>query len=99
MLSSYTTFFATLASLALWANALPLNINLGAYSPALVVGDGEISFAGGSDVNSLMAALEGAAVETAAGVAAQGAEVVPAQDVNTQNEQREEVRQNSVRSS
>jgi hypothetical protein len=27
-------------------SALPLNINLGAYSPALVVGDGEISFGG-----------------------------------------------------
>lgn len=32
----------TLASLAA---ALPLNINLGAYSPALVVGDGEVSVA------------------------------------------------------
>ncbi|KAF2675121.1 hypothetical protein BT63DRAFT_29057 [Microthyrium microscopicum] len=31
---------------ALVASALPLNINLGAYSPALVVGDGEISFGG-----------------------------------------------------
>jgi hypothetical protein len=42
--------------------ALPLNINLGAYSPALVVGDGEISFGGKADVSSLMNALEGAAV-------------------------------------
>ncbi|KAI0470057.1 hypothetical protein GGR56DRAFT_660893 [Xylariaceae sp. FL0804] len=48
-------------------NALPLNINLGAYSPALVVGDGEISFGGEADVTSLMDALEGAAVDTAAG--------------------------------
>lgn len=31
---------------ALSVSALPLNINLGAYSPALVVGDGEISFGG-----------------------------------------------------
>lgn len=92
MLSFYTTFFATLASLALWANALPLNINLGAYSPALVVGDGEISFAGGSDVNSLMAALEGAAVDTAAGVASQSTETLPVQGDNIQNKQREEVR-------
>ncbi|KAL7625807.1 hypothetical protein AAE478_005030 [Parahypoxylon ruwenzoriense] len=50
-------------------NALPLNINLGAYSPALVVGDGEISFGGGQDVTSLMNALEGAAVNAAAGTA------------------------------
>ncbi|KAF3056457.1 hypothetical protein GL218_06639 [Daldinia childiae] len=48
-------------------SALPLNINLGAYSPALVVGDGEISFGGGQDVTSLMNALEGAAVNAAAG--------------------------------
>ncbi|KAI1076056.1 hypothetical protein F5B20DRAFT_584619 [Whalleya microplaca] len=46
-------------------NALPLNINLGAYSPALVVGDGEISFGGGQDVTNLMNALEGAAVNAA----------------------------------
>ncbi|KAI5917557.1 hypothetical protein F4810DRAFT_716342 [Camillea tinctor] len=48
-------------------NALPLNINLGAYSPALVVGDGEISFGGGQDVTNLMNALEGAAVGAATG--------------------------------
>ena len=30
-------------------SAVPLNINLGAYSPALVVGDGEISFGGGAE--------------------------------------------------
>lgn len=46
--------------------ALPLNINLGAYSPALVVGDGEISFGGKQDVSNLMNALEGAAVSGAA---------------------------------
>jgi hypothetical protein len=44
------------------ALAVPLNINLGAYSPALVVGDGEISFGGKADVTGLMNALEGAAV-------------------------------------
>ncbi|KAI0169696.1 hypothetical protein GGR52DRAFT_573751 [Hypoxylon sp. FL1284] len=48
-------------------SALPLNINLGAYSPALVVGDGEISFGGGEDVSNLMNALEGAAVDAATG--------------------------------
>jgi hypothetical protein len=46
--------------------AVPLNINLGAYSPALVVGDGEISFGGKQDVSNLMNALEGAAVSGAA---------------------------------
>ncbi|KAK0615959.1 hypothetical protein B0T17DRAFT_619544 [Bombardia bombarda] len=51
------------------AAALPLNINLGAYSPALVVGDGEISFGGRQDVSQLMNALEGAAVNAAAGAA------------------------------
>ncbi|KAI0167305.1 hypothetical protein BJ166DRAFT_230914 [Pestalotiopsis sp. NC0098] len=58
--------------------ALPLNINLGAYSPALVVGDGEISFGGGQDVSQLFNTLEGAAVNAATGQsntngAAQGA--------------------------
>ncbi|KAK8101679.1 uncharacterized protein PG998_006909 [Apiospora kogelbergensis] len=47
--------------------ALPLNINLGAYSPALVVGDGEISFGGGQDVSKLFTTLEGAAQQNAAG--------------------------------
>jgi hypothetical protein len=50
--------------------AVPLNINLGAYSPALVVGDGEISFGGKQDVSNLMNALEGAAVSGAAAAAA-----------------------------
>jgi hypothetical protein len=61
------------------AAALPLNINLGAYSPALVVGDGEISFGGRQDVSNLMNALEGAAVNAAAGAAtAGGAAAAPA---------------------
>ncbi|KAK3327554.1 hypothetical protein B0T19DRAFT_166295 [Cercophora scortea] len=59
--------FIAFAGLAV---ALPLNINLGAYSPALVVGDGEISFGGRQDVSALMNALEGAAVNAAAGAAA-----------------------------
>ncbi|TLD12498.1 uncharacterized protein PgNI_03412 [Pyricularia grisea] len=61
--------FATLIALAGLAAAVPLNINLGAYSPALVVGDGEISFGGGEEVSSLMNALEGAAVNAANGAA------------------------------
>lgn len=58
--------FIILATLLASVNALPLNINLGAYSPALVVGDGEISFGGKQDVSNLMNALEGAAVSGAA---------------------------------
>ncbi|ESZ96095.1 hypothetical protein SBOR_3572 [Sclerotinia borealis F-4128] len=62
MLSNYLL----MAMLATSISALPLNINLGAYSPALVVGDGEISFGGKADVSNLMSALEGAAVSGAA---------------------------------
>ncbi|RKF57388.1 hypothetical protein OnM2_074018 [Erysiphe neolycopersici] len=53
-------------------NAIPLNINLGAYSPALVVGDGEISFRGKEEVSELMDVLEGAAVSGAAKNGASG---------------------------
>ncbi|KAF2097701.1 hypothetical protein NA57DRAFT_56889 [Rhizodiscina lignyota] len=38
-------------------SAVPLNINLGAYSPALVVGDGEISFGGAQNAGELMETL------------------------------------------
>ncbi|KAI0490675.1 hypothetical protein F4859DRAFT_458806 [Xylaria cf. heliscus] len=62
-------------------NGLPLNINLGAYSPALVVGDGEISFGGGQDVTNLLNALEGAAVTSA--TANSGATNGAAQNVPT----------------
>jgi len=68
-----------LALLSSYVNGLPLNINLGAYSPALVVGDGEISFGGKADVSNLMNALEGAAV---AGGAANGAAVAQPQQAN-----------------
>ncbi|KAL1871318.1 hypothetical protein VTK73DRAFT_2114 [Phialemonium thermophilum] len=71
-------YIATLVSLAA---ALPLNINLGAYSPALVVGDGEISFGGKEDVSNLMNVLEGAAVNAAAANAVNAnAATVPAAD-------------------
>ncbi|KAJ2988284.1 hypothetical protein NUW58_g4057 [Xylaria curta] len=71
------------ASFLASVNGLPLNINLGAYSPALVVGDGEISFGGGQDVTNLLNALEGAAVTsaTANGGATNGA----AQDIQLLN--------------
>ncbi|KAI0201260.1 hypothetical protein F4808DRAFT_469896 [Astrocystis sublimbata] len=69
----------TIATLLASVKGLPLNINLGAYSPALVVGDGEISFSGGEDVSNLMNALEGAAVNSAA--ATSGATNGAAEDV------------------
>ncbi|OHW91658.1 hypothetical protein CSPAE12_09640 [Colletotrichum incanum] len=62
-------YIFAVAGLAAQLNALPLNINLGAYSPALVVGDGEISFGGRNDVSQLMNVLEGAAVNAAQGAA------------------------------
>ena len=46
--------------------ALPLNINLGAYSPALVVGDGEISFGAGEEASALLETLSGASQDSAA---------------------------------
>jgi hypothetical protein len=67
--------FLIASLLAAYGMAIPLNINLGAYSPALVVGDGEISFGGKADVTNLMNALEGAAVS---GAAANGAAAQPA---------------------
>jgi hypothetical protein len=44
----------------------PLNINMGAYSPALVVGDGAIGFKGTESVTNLMNTLQGAAANNAA---------------------------------
>ena len=42
---------------AVSVSAVPLNINLGAYSPALVVGDGEISLGSKESASELMATL------------------------------------------
>ncbi|OTA62016.1 hypothetical protein K449DRAFT_434352 [Hypoxylon sp. EC38] len=53
------------ATLTALAAAAPLNINLGAYSPALVVGDGAIGFNGGEGE----AAAEGAAALEGQGIA------------------------------
>ncbi|CBX98868.1 hypothetical protein IAQ61_007520 [Plenodomus lingam] len=50
--------------------AVPLNINLGAYSPALVVGDGEISLGSTESASELMATLASGAAEN--GGAAEG---------------------------
>lgn len=47
--------------------AVPLNINLGAYSPALVVGDGEISLGSTESASQLMATLASGAAQNANG--------------------------------
>lgn len=43
--------------------AVPLNINLGAYSPALVVGDGEIAIGEAKSASELMATLASGAAQ------------------------------------
>lgn len=60
--------------------AVPLNINLGAYSPALVVGDGEISLGSTESASQLMATLASGAAQGAAaeGQAQQGQQEQPA---------------------
>jgi hypothetical protein len=58
--------FALVATVA----AVPLNINLGAYSPALVVGDGEISLGSTESASELMATLASGAASNAGGEAA-----------------------------
>ncbi|KAE8454328.1 hypothetical protein EG329_005253 [Mollisiaceae sp. DMI_Dod_QoI] len=59
-----SAFIALLA--AVTVTAVPLNINLGAYSPALVVGDGEISFGGAESAEALVNTLAGASAGTEA---------------------------------
>ncbi len=61
-----SAFIALLATTAVLS--LPLNINMGAYSPALVVGDGAIGFegeAGANQVSNLINTLQGAAITSA----------------------------------
>ncbi|KAH8589266.1 hypothetical protein B0O99DRAFT_600064 [Bisporella sp. PMI_857] len=74
-----SVLLALLAATSVNSIPIPLNINLGAFSPALVVGDGEISFGGEADVTSLMTALSGASQEasenSAATIQRAGAEV------------------------
>lgn len=61
-----TVLLALVASVS----AVPLNINLGAYSPALVVGDGEISLGSAGDASTLMSTLaSGAAAQQGGGAA------------------------------
>jgi hypothetical protein len=65
----YSSAVLTLSGAVLvLAVPVPLNINLGAYSPALVVGDGEIGFSGanaGASVAQIMNTLQGAAASNA----------------------------------
>lgn len=49
------TILALLATCSVYP--VPLNINLGAYSPALIVGDGEISFGSGAEAEALVNTL------------------------------------------
>ncbi|KAJ4317777.1 hypothetical protein N0V94_004775 [Neodidymelliopsis sp. IMI 364377] len=62
---SQNVILALLAAVSV--SAVPLNINLGAYSPALVVGDGEISLGSKESASELMATL-------ASGAAGKGGE-------------------------
>jgi hypothetical protein len=55
----------TLVGVVTTVTAFPLNINMGAYSPALVVGDGAIGFKGTESVANIMNTLQGAAVNSA----------------------------------
>jgi hypothetical protein len=66
--TSLTTLFTLVAS-------LPLNINLGAYSPALVVGDGAIEFEGeeAAEGTRLAASTVAAGAPETAPIAAQKA--------------------------
>jgi hypothetical protein len=96
---SSTILLATSAVLVLSSPVpKPLNINMGAYSPALVVGDGAIGFKGTESVTNLMNTLQGAAANSAAanGAAApaaaapattQPATPVPAEGTVAQDEQ------------
>lgn len=65
-----STILALLA--ASFVTAVPLNINLGAYSPALVVGDGEISFGSGTEAEALVNSLSGASAGTEAATTIEG---------------------------
>lgn len=61
-----SALIALFAATAVLSIPVPLNINMGAYSPALVVGDGAIGFKGTESVNQIMNTLQGAAANTAA---------------------------------
>ncbi|PVH94445.1 hypothetical protein DM02DRAFT_190237 [Periconia macrospinosa] len=60
-----------LLALVATVSAVPLNINLGAYSPALVVGDGEISLGSTEKASTLMATLASGAAQQGGAAAGQ----------------------------
>jgi len=62
-----TVLLALVASVS----AVPLNINLGAYSPALVVGDGEISLGSTGEASTLMSTLASGAAQQGGAAAGQ----------------------------
>ncbi|KAI4713557.1 hypothetical protein J4E89_001004 [Alternaria sp. Ai002NY15] len=74
--------FALVATVA----AVPLNINLGAYSPALVVGDGEISLGSTESASELMSTLASGAAANAGGEGAAQAEGEQAQEQPAEGE-------------
>ncbi|GJD05316.1 hypothetical protein CH63R_03412 [Colletotrichum higginsianum IMI 349063] len=99
-----TSALMTLAFLAVGINAAPapLNINLGAYSPALVVGDGALTFGGEGEAEAGKgkggAGGEGAAAAAAAAAAAgvPGAAqrgLVAGRDINKESNKKFEKRQ------
>jgi hypothetical protein len=59
--------------------AVPLNINLGAYSPALVVGDGEIAIGEAKSASELMATLASGSAAAGNNNAAAEAQQAPGQ--------------------
>lgn len=77
----FKSILSTAALIAL-ASALPLNINLGAFSPAIVVGDGALEFEGSDGVENIIDSLEGAAVTGAASRVNEGAAAPPRKSVN-----------------
>ena len=81
MLPQPVVVMAALAALA-HGLPLPLNINLGAYSPALVVGDGAMSFEEGTEVENIVNSLQGAATNEGAAVASAAATTAPAVSQN-----------------
>ncbi|KAI0997299.1 hypothetical protein K3495_g10888 [Podosphaera aphanis] len=70
----YTQTTSTLVLLALLfatVFAAPLNINMGAYSPSMVVGDGAIAFSDANSAKGILGTLEGADADGTGAAAAQ----------------------------
>ncbi|KAI0996235.1 hypothetical protein K3495_g11944 [Podosphaera aphanis] len=72
-----TYIFAILALLFATVFTAPLNINMGAYSPALLVGDGAITFKDSKAASGILSTLEGSDADGAAGGNAGAKAVVP----------------------